>query len=1211
MRSWLLLFATLFPVILFGQFECLNENAEQFAERLKTDKRRFDLQYAPLLQNAQRSGLNFAPNSIPVKIHILQDLPGNGRSVDSNGITAVINRLNSDFANVGLEFYKCGNINYITNSAYNDMDYYSEFTPLYNTSAVVNVVNIYFVRNIMLGGSMAAGVAPTPGGRDFVLMRGSDAVGNITHEMGHYFGLLHTHGVSNTTRSKEKVDGSNCTEEGDFFCDTPADPGLLNVVFTNCVYTGTWGDANGQGYSPDVANHMSYAPANCRNRFSNEQTAFMNWTYHEYRSYLQCSSINIDFSINATQVCDSPFAITFTNTSMGLNSFQWDVNDDNITDYTATNATHSFGSSGVKYIHLKGLQAGKTYHRHKRVELFDAKAVPAYESFNSATLQDGWRFADMDGGRSWELVKAIGPDGQYSNTLCFRNYAYESATAEDQVFSTGYDLTGLQNARLTFDIAYAPSAKSDTLKIYISTNCGKTYSQLIYRAFNDSLKSVNKTYAEFIPTADSWKSVTINLTPYINSYVRFKIENVNKAANNIYIDNFRVDGGTAVKEVGFVTGRNVFYESNATIPEGCRKYRIVQVPLYISAAPSAIVTAYVSAAGNAQKVHDYLLLDSLVTFAVGSTANKYVRLKVYDDASVEAVESIVLTITQVSGNGFTGSARSSNSVLYIYDNEPGQPALAVLDTLLLNATFNNETTWVPSGWSIASDCPYCPATGVVDSMLFWCTTGAAGGWFNGTESLDSSDFVIMWALEAYKGVPLQEYLITPSLDASGYDSVILSFDNVFERYPDIGFEKIGVQVWNGSQWVSVWSHIEYNGDLGKFYQPYRKTINISSYANANLKVRFSFTNADYGYYWAIDNVKIQGWRTGYKVATLLNTTASGYLAPNDTIHLISNRTLMATLANQSNWNYGCTNIAIDRAGTGALAYELPAADYFVSEKTVLITPSHNNPAGNYDITLYYTQAEMNGWVNATGNQPQQISLVKTGGAIKNITPANPSANGATNCYSLTQQLRSYNSDWQLSGNFITGFSGFGAGLPPSSGLLPVDYLEPLAGRHEQGTCNILTWTTALEINNDYFNLQRSTDGIDFTPIAIIDGQGNATIEHNYSYIDNNYKTGINYYRLMQVDFDGHREFSNIAAVNAQLPEVAMQIYPNPASDVVNVILSAEQGMLTIVDELGNAVLAKPVQGSTTRFYIANLPKGVYTISLRNGAVTKNMRLVKI
>ena len=61
----------------------------------------------------------------------------------------------------------------------------------------------------------------------------------LPHEVGHFYGLPHTHDQGN-----ELVNGSNCATAGDNFCDTPADPNLSGVVNSSCVYTGTATDAN-------------------------------------------------------------------------------------------------------------------------------------------------------------------------------------------------------------------------------------------------------------------------------------------------------------------------------------------------------------------------------------------------------------------------------------------------------------------------------------------------------------------------------------------------------------------------------------------------------------------------------------------------------------------------------------------------------------------------------------------------------------------------------------------------------------------------------------------------------------------------------------------------------------------------------------------------------------------------------------------------------
>ncbi|HLG34911.1 MAG TPA: T9SS type A sorting domain-containing protein, partial [Bacteroidia bacterium] len=104
---------------------------------------------------------------------------------------------------------------------------------------------------------------------------------------------------------------------------------------------------------------------------------------------------------------------------------------------------------------------------------------------------------------------------------------------------------------------------------------------------------------------------------------------------------------------------------------------------------------------------------------------------------------------------------------------------------------------------------------------------------------------------------------------------------------------------------------------------------------------------------------------------------------------------------------------------------------------------------------------------------------------------------------------------------------FVAKLGPSVGL-PVE-LVSFTGENKNNI-NHLHWSTASEINNDYFVVERSSNGIDFENIGTVDGHGNSTQIINYSYEDLSSLTGINYYRLKQIDYDGEFEYSQIIAV---------------------------------------------------------------------------------
>jgi len=123
-------------------------------------------------------------------------------------------------------------------------------------------------------------------------------------------------------------------------------------------------------------------------------------------------------------------------------------------------------------------------------------------------------------------------------------------------------------------------------------------------------------------------------------------------------------------------------------------------------------------------------------------------------------------------------------------------------------------------------------------------------------------------------------------------------------------------------------------------------------------------------------------------------------------------------------------------------------------------------------------------------------------------------------------------------NMRLGFGG-GASLPIElidfNGILNEERVE-------------LSWTTASEINNSYFIVEKSKDGVDWVEVRKVSGAGHSTSIIDYFEIDNDPLIGLSYYRLTQVDFDGKQETFNIIPIeNAIKGEGIMNIYPNPVN----------------------------------------------------------------
>lgn len=162
---------------------------------------------------------------------------------------------------------------------------------------------------------------------------------------------------------------------------------------------------------------------------------------------------------------------------------------------------------------------------------------------------------------------------------------------------------------------------------------------------------------------------------------------------------------------------------------------------------------------------------------------------------------------------------------------------------------------------------------------------------------------------------------------------------------------------------------------------------------------------------------------------------------------------------------------------------------------------------------------------------------------------------------------------------------------------------------------IIRWTTASEINNHYFTLEKSTDGISFTEFARIEGAGNSSSENNYSFIDNMAGKEISYYRLSQTDFDGHSKLFNTISsqCSGKLP-VAVYVYNNNLGQLVVSLQSELSNTFNIglFDALGKQVNHKTVntQKGAATFYvdISDLSSGIYLVKVNSETSTTAQKI---
>lgn len=119
-------------------------------------------------------------------------------------------------------------------------------------------------------------------------------------------------------------------------------------------------------------------------------------------------------------------------------------------------------------------------------------------------------------------------------------------------------------------------------------------------------------------------------------------------------------------------------------------------------------------------------------------------------------------------------------------------------------------------------------------------------------------------------------------------------------------------------------------------------------------------------------------------------------------------------------------------------------------------------------------------------------------------------------------------------------------------ILPVEVINFEAIPNHQNQIELF-WTTVSEQNNDYFVLQKSNDGINFETFATVDGAGISSRTINYFQLDNEPFNGINYYKLIQVDYDGHQRHVKTIAIHFKPDLIDLFLYPNPTNgNIVNI-----------------------------------------------------------
>ncbi len=185
------------------------------------------------------------------------------------------------------------------------------------------------------------------------------------------------------------------------------------------------------------------------------------------------------------------------------------------------------------------------------------------------------------------------------------------------------------------------------------------------------------------------------------------------------------------------------------------------------------------------------------------------------------------------------------------------------------------------------------------------------------------------------------------------------------------------------------------------------------------------------------------------------------------------------------------------------------------------------------------------------------------------------------------------------------------------GILPVDWLSVSTKEENDGVR--VSWVTASEINNSYFEVQRSSDSVHFQTIGTQEGAGNSNEIQYYSLVDKQTISGTQYYRIKQVDFDGSYDYSNIVSISisSQHTMRIIRAYPSPTDGKFWIkakstnLGEASLNIYTLSGKLVFDVQTPIVIGTYSYpFDVSDLPSGIYIIHWSQEGYIHTQRLLK-
>jgi hypothetical protein len=653
----------------------------------------------------------------------------------------------------------------------------------------------------------------------------------------------------------------------------------------------------------------------------------------------------------------------------------------------------------------------------------------------------------------------------------------------------------------------------------------------------------------------------------------------------------------------------------------CPKYKDYVISVAPAIAASGNATVNFSFSGTATQNVDYTIIGSTsVSYINAESGAKGVTIRVIDDAAVESPETIIVNFS-ITGSGLVaGSTNQTHTITVTDDDITNFINNTTLVTTLFSENFGTTAASgaLPTGWIKGSFISPAGTNVWTVNALYGASTGFSAGVngralhiTNGAAAAQTAET----ANAAYTVTSESDaVVVTKAINTTGYQNIKVTIDyacNGEGAAPNI--YDYGAPVYTTTAQTS-----------GFYYVPNAAATDIVYFQGTTAKTTVTFTlpaaaanvaNLWIGFEWyndnttgnnppfIIDNIVVTGENSG--VETVLNQTVTQTQNLGQTEqYMSSTNKIIASLTNP-NMNIGCNTANIQNAGTGQTVVTTNTGTYLRSDKVIKLTPSVANSTATYQVTLYYTTAELAPW----GASVPTMKILKVNDGVSlasTLTGANAQVYNTT-----VDDQRATKGYAAFTANVTGGFSQFMLASPPTT--IPVTLLSFEAKGN--GKNILLNWSTATELNNKGFVIERSTNGSDFERIGWVNGKLNSNVITNYQYIDHFVQPEIIYhYRLRQTDMNNREQLSDIRQAKIKGSDILVSLSPNPAKDQLNIFVSGAKGLTDInLFNAGGQLVRNWKQVNATNAQalldISGLAAGMYMLHVVMPQTTKVEKLI--